>query len=229
MRYEDGLLSLETRDAQLDKVLSELSRIATITVISDGPIEGRITTYTDRLPLEKALRKILRGKDTSFVYTALAETTPTRYTVREVRIYSAKAEKGQGRRYSYTNKGRKETSRPSRPPARASRRNRSRSPVEAPSRRAPDLASSEDAQQLISELMEGNFDGLNEIAERLKEQNPQVEEQIDEFLENLEEARIRAEESGEPIPPLEGFGNMRSLMQQLNRRQRPPAVREPDD
>lgn len=229
MRYEAGLLSLETHDAQLEKVLSELSRMAMITIISDGPIEGRITLYADRLPLEKALRKILRGKDTSFVYSAVAETSPRRYEVKEVRIYSAEAEKGEGRRYSYANRGRQETARPSRSPARGARRKRSDIPVPKRSPRIPDMASREDAQQLISDLMEGNFDGLNEIAEKLKEEDPQVKEKIDEFMENLEEARIMAEESGEPIRGLQGLGDMKRLMQKLNRRRRSPDVSEPDE
>ena len=91
------------------------------------------------------------------------------------------------------------------------------------------MASREDAQQLISDLMEGNFDGLNEIAEKLKEEDPQAKEKIDEFLENLEEARIKAEESGEPIRGLEGLGDMKRLMQKLNRGQRSPDVSEPHE
>jgi hypothetical protein len=228
MRYEDGLLSLETKNASLDKVLSELSRMAMITIISDGPIEGNITLYVDRLPLEKALRKILRGKATSFVYTAEAETSPPRYSVREVRVYSAKAEKGEGRRYSYASKERTEAARPSRP-ARGTRRRPPRAPVERLSPDIPDIGPREDAQELLSELMKGNFDGLDEIAERLKEKNPQIEEQIDEFLESLEEARMRAEESGEPIPPLEGLGDIRRFMRQMKSGRAPPDIRDLDE
>ncbi len=125
MRYEDGRLSLEAKDASLDKVLSELARMAMLTIIADGPIEGRITVYAERLPLEKALRKILRGKDTSFVYAAKAETSPTEYDVTEVRIYLAKADKGEASRYSYTRKSEERK----RAPARQDRARRS--PVNA--------------------------------------------------------------------------------------------------
>jgi len=212
---------LETRDAPLEKVLDELSRMAMITIISDGPVEGRLTLYMDRLPLDKALRKILRGKDTGFVYTAEAETSPTRYVVKEVRIYVAKAEMGEGRRYSHVRNEAKKTtprSRPRTPPSRRESSSGARPAKKSPL--IPDIASSEEAQRIFSEMMEGDFDGLGEIAERLIEENPEVEEQIDEFLQTLEEARIRAEESGEPFSPLEGLGDMRTLMHQLYRGER---------
>jgi len=77
------------------------------------------------------------------------------------------------------------------------------------------MATKEEGMRLLSELMEGDFDGLDEIAERLKDENPLVKEQIDEFLESLEELRMRAEESGEPIPPLEQLGDMQILMKRV--------------
>jgi len=199
MKYEDGRLSLEAKDASLDKILSELSRMAMLTIIADGPIEGRITLYADRLPLEKALRKILRGKDTSFVYTAKAETSPTEYEIMEVRIYLAKADKGETRRYSYARKReqRKRASSPPSPRAEVSRIRSSpfRPPAGAPP--IPDMATSEEGQ-------------------------------IDEFLEFLEDARMRAEEGGMPIPPLEHLGDMQTLMKQMLEKGRmsPGAERE---
>jgi hypothetical protein len=91
----------------------------------------------------------------------------------------------------------------------------------------PPVASTEEAQKLISELMEGNLDGLDEIADKLKDQHPQVEEQIEEFLEQIEDIRARSGESGSPIPSLEGLGNMDSLMQQmLNRGRMSPGQEE---
>ena len=217
MKYEDGRLSLEVKDASLDKVLNELARMAMLTIIADGPIEGRVTVYADRLPLEKALRKILRGKDTSFVYAAKAETSPTEYDVLEVRIYLAMADKGEARRYSHTQKTEegKRAPNPPRPRAEVSRKRSSpfRPPAGAPS--VPDMATHEEGRRLFSELMQGDLDGLDKIAEKLKDQNPQVEEQIDEFLEALKEARMRAEESGQPMPPLEQLGDIQTLMRQM--------------
>lgn len=217
MKYEDGRLSLEAKDALLDKVLTELSRMAMLTIIADGPIEGRITVYADRLPLEKALRKILRGKDTSFVYAAKAETSPTEYDVTEVRIYLAKADKGETSRYSYTRKSEegKKTSGSPRSRREVSRKRNSPFRPPAGTLSVPDMATSEEGQRLLSELIEGNFDGLDEIAERLKDKNPQIEEQIDEFLEALEDMRISAEESGQPLPPLDQLGGIQTLMKHM--------------
>ena len=217
MKYEDGLLSLEAKDASLDKVLSELARIAMITIMADGPLEGRITVYADGLPLEKALRKILRGKDTSFVYAAKAETSPTEYGVVEVRVYLAKADKGEARRYSYSQK-REQPKRTPNPPSSRAEVSRVRKPPFRPpggAPRIPDMATAEEGQRLLSELMEGNLEGLDKLAEKLKAQNPQVEEQIDEFLESLEDVRMRAEQEGRPIPPLDGLGDMQTLMKQM--------------
>jgi hypothetical protein len=229
IRYEEGLLSLELRNAPLEKVLSELSRIATITIISDAPVEGRITLYADRLPLDKGLRKILRGKDTSFVYKAELETSPTQYAVKEVRVYVAKAGERGGRRYSPASKKATKAARPTRSRPPPSRREPSGSRSAKRPTGIPDIATSEETRQIMTELMEGNFDGLGEIAERLIEENPEVEDQIDEFLETLEEARIRAEESGQPFSPLEGLGDMRTLMHELYRGGRSrPQTAEPE-
>jgi len=225
MRYEDGLLSLEIRDASLEKVLNELSRIAMITIISDGPVEGRITLYANRLALDKALRKILRGKDTSFVYKAELETSPTQYTVKEVRLYVAKADEREVRRYSPASNQARKAARPTPSRLPPSRRKPSGSRSGKRPTGIPDIVTSEETRQIMSELMEGNFDGLSEIAERLIEENPEVEDQIDEFLETLEDARIKAEESGESFSPLEGLGDMRTLMHQLYRGERSRARR----
>jgi hypothetical protein len=217
MRYEDGRVSLEAKDASLDKVLNELARMAMITIIADGPIEGRITVYADRLSLEKALRKILRGKDTSFVYAAKAETSPTEYDIAEVRIYLATADKGEASRYSYSRKTEERTNTPRPPRSRAEVSPRRSSPFRPPAGAppVPDVATNEEGQRLLSDLIEGDLEGLDEIAEKLKEQNPQVAEQIDEFMESLEDMRMRAQESGQPMPPLEHLGDIQTLMKRI--------------
>ncbi len=215
MRYEEGLLSLDAKDAPLDKVLDGVARLAKLTIVSDGPLEARMTLYMDRVPLDKALRKILRGKDTSLVYGAEPDSSPPRYAVREVRIYVAEGNKGEARRYSYAGSARDRAAPPARP--RPSHGERAGYPTPAPSSRIPEAESREEVQRLLSDLMEGNLDGLNEIAEKLKAQNPEAEEQIEEFMDSLEEARIRSEETGEPFSPLGGLGSMQMLLQQLHR------------
>jgi hypothetical protein len=224
MRFEGGLLSLQTKDAPLDKLLSELARVAMLNVVSDGPLEGRVTVYLEGLPLDKAFRKILRGKGMSFVYAAKGAASPKEYRLEEVRVYVAKGDTGEGRRYSYA-------SAPAERAANASpsRRMQPRSPPASTAPRPPEMGSREDAERLFSDLMEGNLDGLNEIAEKLKEQNPQAQEQIEAFLQSLEQARVRAEESGEAIAPPEGLRNIQMLMQQLYRGSRPPEAGEPQE
>ncbi len=97
MHYEEGLVSLEAQDATLEKVLTELSKMAQVKIVADGPIEGRITQYLNRVPLDKALRKILRDKDMGLIYTARAGTKPVHHAVTEVRIYVAEEGTGGGR------------------------------------------------------------------------------------------------------------------------------------
>ncbi len=222
MVYEDGRLSLDARNASLDKLLKEVARMARLTVVADAPIEGNVTVYADRVPLEKALRKILRGIDTSFVYTAKAGASPAEYEVAEVRIYLAKTGQGETRRYSYARNRADETEDRSRSARRPGRGRgavpRSPSAIRPP---PPPIGSTEEARRLITELMQGNLDELDDIAERLKAQNPEVEAQIEEFLESLEEVTSREAFEGQaPIPSLEGLGSMQNLMEQMRQRRR---------
>jgi hypothetical protein len=90
------------------------------------------------------------------------------------------------------------------------------------------VATDEEGQRLLSELMEGNFEGMDEIAERLKDENPQVAEQIDEFLESVEDMRMRAEESGQPVPPLDHLGDIKTLMKNMLERGRMSPGQEPE-
>jgi hypothetical protein len=230
LSVERGLLSLDARDASLEKLLRELARMAMLTVVSDGPIEGKVTVYADRLPLEKALRRILRGKDTSLVYTAKAKTSPKEYEVTEVRIYVAKEGSGESQRYSFANRRLDtagERARQTGPSRTDSGPSRSRGPVLRPPAQAPGQPPAEmpeEARALLSALVEGDLDGLDAIAEKLKDQSPQVQEQLDEFLNSLEEVRRKAEESGLPMTsPMEGLGDVQSLMKQMIERGRMPA------
>jgi hypothetical protein len=216
MNYEDGRLSLEAQDASLDKVLTELARMAMITIVADGPIQDRVTAYADRLPLEKALKRVLRGKDTSFVYAARDEGSPTEYDIVEVRIYLANEDKGEARRYSYTKREEKKKA-PKPPRSRTEVSRKQSAPVWPTAVRPPtsDLATAEEGQRILSELMQGDLEGLDKLVEKLKDQNPQVQEQVDQFLESLDEIRAKAEERGQPLPSFEGLGDMQSLMDQM--------------
>ena len=70
MRLDQGKLSLEAREAPFERLLQELSRLGGLKILSDGPLEGRITLKIENVNLDTAMRKILRGKDVTFLYAA---------------------------------------------------------------------------------------------------------------------------------------------------------------
>ncbi len=205
MKYENGRLSLQATDASLDKILSELSRLAMITIVADGPIKGRVSLYMDRLPLEKALQKILRGKDTSFVYTADARTSPGQYKITEVRIYVAGVEKGRPHRYSYSRK------------RNLTKRGAGSSGARGGSPRAAGMAMSKETKRFISEMLHENPEEWEKIRARFRKGSPEAEEQIKLLLESLDDVKARAGESGASIPPVEGLDEVQDMMKQLLR------------
>ncbi len=200
MRYAEGHLSLEAKDASLDRLLAELSRIAILTIIADGPLTEQLTVSINHLPLDKAIRKILRGKDTSFIYTAEAEVPPEEYPLKEVRIHLPKGQKGETRRY--TNE-RAEKGRPS--------------GTTSTARPAllPDISSLPDADRLLSELTAGNLEALDDIVERLKAENPHVQDQINKFMQSLHEKWVESTASGQPRSPSEAKEELGRLMQEM--------------
>ncbi len=223
MRFEDGLLTLEATDAPLDKLLREVARLTGVTIVVDGPLQGKVSVWIERLPLDKALRKILRGKDVGFLYAPSPPGSAEGYVLSEVRVYLPSKEKGAPLRFSY---GPKPPRRPSRPPRPRHAPPRPRRPA-APERGAsgassPAITSPEEADRILRDLVGGDIDGLAEMAERMKEANPNAEEQIDRFLDSLEEARRKAEESGLPMVPPGGPGNMMRFLEQLHRDQAAP-------
>lgn len=217
--YESGLLSLQTRDAPIGKVLEEVARIAELTVTADGNLQGNLTVYIDKQPPDQAMRKILRGKDVTFLYARRAAGDPAgEFRLREVRIFLPETAKGGDGQFSY---------RPEPPPAHPGPRGRTGfRPMPPPEPPPADDESFQpasppgpgpDAEKFLSGLMEGNFEALNEVAERIKEENPEAREQIDRFLENLEEAKQRAAD-GNPVPSLQGLGNLGVLMHEMMKR-----------
>ena len=222
-----GRLSLETKDAPLEKVLQEISRVARITVISDGALEGKVTVYIDDLPLDRALRKVLRGQAFTFEFAATpGAASSDAYRLTEVRIFLGDGDTSQGRRYTYDRGAGAAPKKPYTRP-RAANTPRIEPRIPPPPRDLPsaaDIPSQSEAKRVLSDLMDGNLEALNEIAERMGADNPQVQEQIDRFLESMEESRQRAEEQGYSVPPMEGLGGMGMIMQQLMKgRNKPPA------
>lgn len=217
LSYADGLLSLETRDAPLGKVLDEFARLADVNVVSDVPLEDRITVYVSDLPPDAAARKILRGKGLSFVYRATRPAErPEDYPLSEIRIYDSGGKTpGRDRAVSYGTGGaaieRDATParREPRPPARSAARARalaSRTPRDEP-------ASAADS--FLTGLLGGDLHALDEVAERLRREHPEAEAQIQQFMQALDEAKARAAETGSDAPSLESLGGMGAIMHRM--------------
>jgi hypothetical protein len=214
MNYADGRLSMETRNAPLDKVLQELSRLAEVNIVSDGPLEGRVTVYVSDLPTDAAAKKILRGKGLSFLYQP-QETADSaeEYRLQEIRIYVSEGT-GQEQSFSY-----KKSSLDSRQKAIQDRNKRQREKAQGRARRMPDRTprdeAGSDTDKFLNGLLGGNLNALDEVADRLKQEHPEAEEQIQQFLDTLEEAKARAEESGADVRAMEELGGMGAIMQQM--------------
>jgi hypothetical protein len=185
--YTEGCLSLQTSDAPLDKVLAELSGVAMLTILVDGALEERLTVSIDRLPLDEAMRKILRGKDTSFVYTAKSEGPPEQYLLREVRIHVPKGQKGETLRYTHEREEKGGPSRPVESPAAPDLRKQPEAKNEGETALLPDFSSLPDADRILAELKEGNLEALDDIVEGLKDENPHVQDQINKVMRSLQE------------------------------------------
>ncbi len=217
MSYDDGRMSLETRNAPLDKVLREFARLADVKVVSDGPLEDRVTVYVSALPPDAAARRLLRGKDLSFIYRASKDTdTPEDYPLREIRIYDdTPGTPGREQAVSYggrqapvpqqATRARSETRAETRAVARA-RALESRTPRDDPA---------STADSFLTGLLGGNLHALDEVAERLVQEHPEAEAQIQQFLEALEEAKARAMEGGGEMPSMEDLGGMGAIMQRM--------------
>lgn len=218
MEYEGGCLSIQTKEAPLERVLEEVARLAGLTVNADGPVEGRVTVHIDKLATDEAIKKILRGKDFTLQYTKRAGASKTQpFELTKVRIFLPEGDEGQARVYAYDHASRRNRtpiprfrsrtgSSPHRPIRPGPDRDEEREPPYSPSR--------EEAERFLSGLMQGDFDALNEVAEKLKEENPEVQDQIDQFVESLEEARKNTDE-GNPIRSMQGLGNLGLIMQHM--------------
>jgi len=220
MRYAEGRLSLETRDASLSKVLQELSRIADLRIVSDGPLEDRVTVYADGLDLDAAARKILRGKDSTFIYRPPDPGSPPGpYRLEEIRVFVSEGTPGQAQTFSYNRTDEDQRQELEERRAEIRERNARLAEERARARAVHDPTPRDDAgsetDQFLSGLLGGNLEALDEVADRLREQHPEAREQIDQFLETLEAAKARAAESGGQAPPMEGMENMGAIMQQI--------------
>ena len=69
MNYEDHLLTLKAQDADIKNILLKISDLAGIYVRFPQAIEKQITIELDKVPLAKALKKLLRGLNHAVIYS----------------------------------------------------------------------------------------------------------------------------------------------------------------
>ena len=225
MTYADDRFSMETRDAPLARVLEEMSRMAGMRIIADGPVEGKVTVYMTALPTDKAAKKVLRGKDLSLLYEPANANTPGKgYRLAEIRIYVSEGDFSSSNTHSYTKKTKK--SQPAPVDRTQPRRSRPPPPPPPPASTArprfeppPDIEDL-DPEEVLSALIGGDQEALDQLAETLKDQDPEVQEQISQFLDALEEAQVQAAEAGEDLEPTEGLGAMGAIMHHMMRQRR---------
>ncbi len=200
LRYLDNRLNLETTDAALDKVLKELSLISGLTIVSNAPITGQLTIRINNYPLDKAMRKILRGKDTSFIYAAPADVPANRYPLKEVRIYQESDDSEEGLKYSYKkakDDKKKKAKDDKKKKKKYSKKNRAKKAAAARRVREKQAARSFSSQRFADDLMGGDIYDWEELGERLEEQNPGAQEQLDQFMDYFEDAQDKARDNAE--------------------------------
>jgi len=56
---------------------------------------------------------------------------------------------------------------------------------------------------------------LQDLVKNLQEDNPQLQDQIDKFVDSLEEAKSQAEKEGLPFPPPDQMGAVGQMIHQM--------------
>jgi len=69
INYKDQLLTLKAQDADIKNILLKISDLAGIYVRFPQAIEKQITIELDKVPLAKALKKLLRGLNHAIIYS----------------------------------------------------------------------------------------------------------------------------------------------------------------
>lgn len=69
INYEDQLLTLKAQDADIKNILLKISDLAGIYVGFPQAIEKQITIELDKVPLAKALKKLLHGLNHAIIYS----------------------------------------------------------------------------------------------------------------------------------------------------------------
>jgi hypothetical protein len=108
--YKNGLLSVSATDADPQEVLARISQEAAVIVDVPGDLAGSVTIRFDKLPLEEALHRILRGMSYALIFFR-SDQEDAKATVSGVFVFSQGAgtpASGHGARTSIERRGRDE-------------------------------------------------------------------------------------------------------------------------
>ena len=230
LSVHDEMLTVNLRDAPLAAVLEDIARQGEVVLsLPDdrSALEKRVTMQFTDLPLERGLKKLLRGQSVVFIYESRGltnskgsrtEHSPDGYRLKEIRLLGPSSEKEAGRAPPSSSPVPVHAREPVQPAPPAARPGPS--PTQEPRTGAPSpesIRTREQAEKALAGLLQGNMDALQEMVQALKRDNPELRDQIDQFMESLEEARRRAEQEGTPFPPLDPKGVMAPFMDQMIR------------
>lgn len=74
VQFAHGRLSLDVENVLLERLLREIAAEAKFTLVFSGRLEERITIAFDALPLDKALRRLLRNRNFALEYSEVENT-----------------------------------------------------------------------------------------------------------------------------------------------------------
>ncbi|MBW1861075.1 MAG: HEAT repeat domain-containing protein [Deltaproteobacteria bacterium] len=92
VRVKDGLLTVKVRNIPLKRVLEEIAGQTKIKLVFNGPSNAMISSDFSGFPLEKGLRRLIRGMNYACIYGS-EETKRGRSEIREIIIYSEAEER----------------------------------------------------------------------------------------------------------------------------------------
>lgn len=230
LSVQGEMLTVNLRDAPLAAVLEDIARQGEMVLsLPDdrSTLQKTVTMQFTDLPLERGLRKLLRGQSVVFIYESTgpqhwsgdrSRRSPDGYRLKEIRLLGPSNEKGAGQTapsFSSPSMQAREPVQPVPPVPRAGQSQTQESRAGTPYPES--IRTREQAEKALTGLLQGNMDALQEMVQALKQDNPELRDHIDQFMESLEEARRRAEQEGTPFPPLDPKGVMAPFMEQIIR------------
>lgn len=73
--FEEGVLSVSLKEADLKEVLKEISRQSNVEITFNEPIKEKVTLEFANLPLERGLRRLLKNQNYFFTFTKKRKET----------------------------------------------------------------------------------------------------------------------------------------------------------